>query len=47
MNESSGKEMIDQDAMSDFNIVHGLQYIFYISLVLIILVSLYIDVAMH
>ena len=47
MNESSGNERIDQDAMSDFNIVHGLEYILYISLVLIVLVSLYIDVVTH
>jgi len=47
MNESSGKERIDQDAMSDFNIEHGLEYTLYISLILIVLVSLYVDVVMH
>jgi len=47
MNELSGKKRASHHDVPDLDIGHGLEYALYICLILIMLVSLYLDVVFN
>lgn len=47
MSQSSGKKRLSHHVMHNFDAGHGMEYAVYICLILIMLVSLYLDVVLN